>query len=293
MGCSVWWKKKGIAEAKSNTYNPRDLFFYINDVHLISIILSYLKQSEIKGFSYTSKSNRELTLKLKLIKYMLKRFPSEAFYKNGLGLVDELGGRIAYQVLKGVKITSLNLNDTDYEVIDENILGPHLEKLSLIYCMQLIDISNLGYVRELELSMCPKVRDVGALGKVYKLSIGGSGIPVSYEGIEALSNVHELVIYNCTITDVSPLANVHNLALYNCPNLTDISSLSSVQKLTLDNCQAIIDVDALHTVPDLTLNCCNSITDVSRLSCVPKLNIITCIGITNWGAIPHICEHSN
>ena len=72
------------------------------------------------------------------------------------------------------------------------------------------------------------MRDVGALGKVYKLLIGGDyGNRASYEGTEALSNVHELVIYNCTITDVSPLANVHNLTLENCPNLTDISSLFS------------------------------------------------------------------
>ena len=57
---------------------------------------------------------RELTLKRLglIIKYM----SSEAFYKNGLGLViiNELGRRIAYQVLKGVKITSLNLWQTDY-----------------------------------------------------------------------------------------------------------------------------------------------------------------------------------
>ena len=32
--------------------------------------------------------------------------------------------------------------------------------------MQLKDVSNLGYVRELNLIWCPKVRDVGALGKV-------------------------------------------------------------------------------------------------------------------------------
>ena len=140
------------------------------------------------------------------------------------------------------------------------------------------------YVRELDSQYCPKVRDVGALGKVYKLSIGGDYKNLaSYEGIEALSNLHELKISCSTITDVSPLTNIHNLTLYNCPNLTDISSLSSVQKLTVFLCQGIIDVDALHTVPDLTLDYCHSITDVSRLSSVPKLKIIDCMGITNWG----------
>ena len=281
-------KMEGISESKNDISNLRDLIFYINDVLLIAIILKFLSQSEIRCYSHSSKSNREITLKLGLIKYMLSRESSRAFYQNGLGMVDALGRRISNQVSKGVKITSLNLWKTDYEVLDENILGPYLEKLTLWYCFNLRDVSNLGYVRELELSGCRKVRDVGALGKVYRLLIGGDyENPVSYEGIEALSNVHELGISNCTITDVSPLSNIHNLTLWDCPNLTDISPLSSVQKLKLGFCQGIIDVDALHTVSDLTLHSCHSITDVSRLSSVPKLKIINCEGITNWGTIKH------
>ena len=98
-------KRKGVSESKSDYNSPRDLVFYINDIHLISIILNFLTQSEIKWYSQTSKSNRELTLKLGLIKYMLKPNQSKAFYKNGLGEINELGGSIVYQVLKGVKIT--------------------------------------------------------------------------------------------------------------------------------------------------------------------------------------------
>ena len=160
--------------------------------------------------------------------------------------------------------------------------------LKLNWCKQLKDVYNFGYVRELDSQYCPKVRDVGALGNDYKLLIGGVYANLfSYEGIEALSNVHELEISNCTITDVSPLANFHNLTLGYCANLTDVSSLSLVQKLTLYFCHGIIDVDALHTVPDLALNYCNLITDISRLSSVPKLKINNCAGITDWGTILH------
>ena len=119
-------KRKKVSESKREISNLRDLVCYINDVLLIAIILKFLTQREIKCYSHSSKSNRELTLRLGLIKYMLKSDASIAFYKNGLGLVDEFGRRIAYQVLKGVKITSLDLEGTDYEVLDKNILGPHL-----------------------------------------------------------------------------------------------------------------------------------------------------------------------
>ena len=39
----------------------------------------------------------------------------------------------------------------DYEVIDENIPRPHL---NLYHCSNLREVSNLGYVRELNLSGC-------------------------------------------------------------------------------------------------------------------------------------------
>ena len=94
-------QRKGNIVPKSADKVLRDLVFYINDVHLIAIILKFLKQNEIKWYSQTSKPNRELTLKLGLIKYMLKRDPSIALYENGLGEINKLGRRIAYHVLKG------------------------------------------------------------------------------------------------------------------------------------------------------------------------------------------------
>ena len=126
---------------------------------------------------------------IKIIKYLSKWDSSKAYYKNGLGGInEELGGRIAYQMLRSLlKLQIMKFCMKIYYV------GPFLEKLNLIYCIQLIDVYNPGYIRELNLEWCPKVRrDVGALGKkVYKLLIGGSpGNCASYEGIEALSIVN-------------------------------------------------------------------------------------------------------
>ena len=288
-------KRKRTVNNKRGLNEPKDLNSYLSDVHLISCILIYLSLSEIRTYSFTCKGNRGLTLHLGLIKYKLKEEYSRYFYKNGIGLINEIGEKIRLQVAKGARIISLNLSNTLYESLDENILGPYLEILILEYCRQLKYVSNLGYVKVLCLLVCPKVRDVSGLGKVHKLSIGGEPWNQVYiyfvnqpilEGLEALCNVSELQVKYCTVTDVSPFANIHTLTLSNCPYVTDVSKLSNVYKLRLDNIP-VRDVSALTNVKDLNLTWLSLISDVSMLSKVPNLLIIGCKGINNWGSIPH------
>ena len=268
-------KRNGKIESKIDDRGSTDFVFYINDVYLIAIILNFLTQSEIRRYSYSSTANRDLILQLGLIKYMLNSLSSIDYYRNGLGEINKLGQIIAYQVLMGAKIVSLDLSGEDYEVLDVIILGHHLEKLNLFKSGKLKDVSNLGYVRELDLTFCSKVRDVRSLGKVYKLSIGGTyGNRVTYEGIEALSNVYELYLGSCTVTDVSPLANIHTLTLDRCDNITEVSPLSNIHTLTLDNCRNITDVSPLANIHTLTLQNCDNITDVSPLANIHTLNLL-------------------
>ena len=76
-------QRKGNTEFKSDVNKPRDLNYYINDVHLISCILIYLSLREIRAYSYTCKENRELTLHLGLIQYKLSAY-SRFFMKMEL-----------------------------------------------------------------------------------------------------------------------------------------------------------------------------------------------------------------
>ena len=142
-------KRKQIGDVKRGIIKPRDFVSYLSDVHLISYILIYLFLSEIRAYSFTCKGNRDLTLNLGLIKYKLKDGCSKYFYENGIGLINEIGEKIRFQVVKGARIVSLNLSSTLYEALDENIVGPYLEKLILKWCRQLKYVSNLGYVKEL------------------------------------------------------------------------------------------------------------------------------------------------
>ena len=84
--------RKGNSESKIVFKYLRDLVFYIDDVYLIDIILKFWYYSD------STKSKRDLSLKLGLIKYMLKLGPSNEYYKNGFGIMNECGRRIAYQV---------------------------------------------------------------------------------------------------------------------------------------------------------------------------------------------------
>ena len=186
----------------------------------------------------------------------------------------ELGERIRYQISLEARIISLNLSGTEYETLDEYILGLHLENILILYgCKNIKDVSNLGYVKELYLINCPKVKDVSSLGKVYKLSIGGNEWNFTLlKGLEALSNVHELYLEYCIIPALSPLANVHKLTLSFIDDISDVSVLSSVHTLTLTYLD-VTDVSDLDTVHKLTLENCNYVEDVSSLSTVHKLTI--------------------
>ena len=59
-------KRKGISELKSVDKELRGLIFSINDIYLIAIILMFLTPREIRKYSLTSKSDRELSLQLGL-----------------------------------------------------------------------------------------------------------------------------------------------------------------------------------------------------------------------------------
>ena len=85
-------------------YKSRDVNSYLSDVHLISCILIYLYQSEIRAYSYTCKGNRESTLNLGLIKYKLTWWYSKCFYKNGQGEINEIAKKIRLQVVKGQEL---------------------------------------------------------------------------------------------------------------------------------------------------------------------------------------------
>ena len=88
--------KKRSKDGKCDINTSIDLVDYLGgDLGLIYVIMMYLSLSGIRAYSYSSKGNRELTLRLGLIKYKLKREYSRYFYKNGLGETNKIGEKIS------------------------------------------------------------------------------------------------------------------------------------------------------------------------------------------------------
>ena len=290
-----------------------DLVLYINDELLISFVLSFLSQSEIQAYSYSCKSNRNLTLRCGLIHYNLNRSASINYYHSGLGEINtELSEKIRNQMFLGARITGLDLSGILYRILDENILGSNLEKLDVTSYVG--DISNLGYVRELRCQMyrwgTDMFLDVSPLSKVHKLTIEGrdfefspmSQMYMNLKGIESFSNVHELYLKHCIIPDLSLLAKIHTLTLSDVKDsngdIRDVSMLSSVHTLTLENLPELADVTSLGTIKDLHLKKCNKITNLCKQNpdyeeenvFVHKVTLTECEGIIYLGDLSNVCD---
>ena len=103
--------------------------------------------------------------------------------------------------------------DMGYDIIPQNDwfrkLNQHKLSLNLTGCPNITDVSALGNVHTLKLSLCQNITDVSALG-----------------------NVHTLDLVGCNnITDVSALRNVNTLYLHGCPQITDTSMLKNTRIL--------------------------------------------------------------
>ena len=93
---------------------------------------------------------------------------------------------------------------------------------------QTTDVSALGNVHTLDLSVCEKVTDVSTLGDVYTLDLSYCR---QVRDVSALGNVHTLDLSFCSqVRDVSALGNVHTLDLRN-TNVRDVSALDNVSVL--------------------------------------------------------------
>jgi hypothetical protein len=126
--------------------------------------------------------------------------------------------------------------------------------IDLSHCYQIVDVSMLGNVYELNLTYCTEVVDVSLLGNIYKLNLS----------------------YCRRVSDVSALGTVCDLNLTYCNSVDDVSMLGGVKILDLSYITGINDVSSLRNVHTLKLLCCWNINDVSMLGNVDTLYLTSC-----------------
>jgi hypothetical protein len=179
--------------------------------------------------------------------------------------------------------------------------------LNLSWCSQLRDehITNLGTVSVLNLRACESITNVSHLGGVRELILSiCSGIT---SGFECLGGVHSIDLSDCDqLRDehITNLGTVSVLNLSGCASITNVSHLGGVKELNLSECRGITSgfeclggvhslslsyctqlrdehITNLGTVSVLNLRACESITNVSHLGGVRELDLSACTGVTS------------
>jgi hypothetical protein len=183
-------------------------------------------------------------------KYSAEYYRDDTFKSKMDSLLIDSKIQLSLNFSKFTETWSLIQPPAEYDVIDVSTLSNiheldltgcdrivdisalgNVHKLTLIFCSQIVEVSTLGSVHELSLFHCKGVTDASALGRVYKFNLGGT-----------------------CITHADGLGDVYDLDLSECDYLSDVNGLGSNHILDLSSCHCFHDVDALGRVHELNLS---------------------------------------
>lgn len=157
-------------------------------------------------------------------------------------------------------------------------------------CQDLVEVWALSEAEKLSLINCHFIRDISSLDRVKYLNISGS-----YRITNSIPYPHRLetfIAVRCHgITDVRNLRGCKEVNLSFCNFLTDLSGLERCTKVTLDYCDSIQSLDKLSLVPEISLQYCPNTLNVSVLRNCQKLNLSYCdriIGLSFVRKIPRL-----
>jgi serine/threonine protein kinase len=230
----------------------------------------------------------------------------KAWKGHGPGLTLDANGSFALTLkgqdvrdltpLKGMLISTLELNNCPNLQSLESLQGVPLESLRLVACPAVRDLNDL------------KSQQLKRL-----LLVGCTGL-ASLSGLENLP-VDDLIIETCPVSDLSPLKNLPltSFSVGRCTQLRDLSALNAsrltrllisecpavtklpplagapVKNAVLHNCQGLTDLSALKGLPltSLTLTGCTGVCDLSPLAGLPLtvIDMTACTGIENLAGL--------
>jgi hypothetical protein len=180
-----------------------------------------------------------------------------------------------------------NLKQTKREIYIEASLNvsnlnqfQHFNKVTVIDCVLVEDVSSLGNVCELTLNGLERLKDISCLGLNRQRKVNLMTCR-QITDVSCLSNLVECNLTWCeNVVDVSSLGTVPKLILDYCKNLSDIGGLGKGNRyLSLQYCPLIKAVNHLSTVHILYLIGCKSIEDVSGLGKVQRLYLDRCYSL--------------
>ncbi|KAG2671366.1 hypothetical protein I3760_14G132000 [Carya illinoinensis] len=191
------------------------------------------------------------------------------------------------------RLQILNMSDTQIKQLwTESMVLPNLKELYLNRCGNLIEISDLSGVPNLEkidfsgcISLCKLHSSIQMLKQLQELNMCCTQIKQLWEGFVDLPNLKKLDLYLCRnlieMPDWSGAPNLEKINFSSCISLCkvhpSIEKLKRLQILDMSNTQIKqlwTESMVLPNLKELYLNHCENLIEISDLSGVPNLEKI-------------------
>jgi hypothetical protein len=179
----------------------------------------------------------------------------------------------------------------------------HIQKLKLVDCFLLTDVSALGNIPHLSIVKCPQLEDISKLTNNYLLIIKQCPKVREIETVYTARKLNtdllhswdsetyrrfssqrmfSLQLFTSRINDLSSLSFLHKIYLENCDYFTTIpAELVSVSMIILIKCASLSDISGLGKNDSVYVKKCNEIKSFSALKNIPKVKLEFCSSFTN------------
>jgi hypothetical protein len=166
-----------------------------------------------------------------------------------LEMLDLRGISILTNAQALVNVDVLHL--TEVEVDDYSAFGNQSELY--LRRVNITHLVNLATIQKVSLVDCRQVTDISALSRVPDLALAGMSGKVDFS---CLGGQTKLSLERCFISDVSGLGQVHSLSLSFCGHVNDVTALSSACILHVINCGGVIRFAAVGSHKELLVRGC-------------------------------------
>ena len=128
---------------------------------------------------------------------------------------------------------------------------PRLQRLKVLGCDQLSDITSLTNLKSLTITDETKITDLSHLTNLIRLKLFDV---VNITDISSLTNLKSLTIGHCGIENISNLTNLTKLSILFSTKINDISKLTNLRKLDISGTRSIKNISNLSNLATIIID---------------------------------------
>ena len=153
------------------------------------------------------------------------------------------------------------------------IIPPTLKQLQLKGVGEFTDLIGFGHLNKVSLIECLDVSSLSGLERVASVSL----VRMPLKSLEGLGENKDVFIeFLDEVTDFSPLKYVKRVTVRRCRGFTDASHLDHVSHVSIKDCNQLVDVSALRNAESIELDSCRLVKTVEALKDVQRLSVRLC-----------------